>query len=508
MTTAKEAETDEDEDVHGEGGGGGKKTILDDLKSKLRRVEHELEEKNEVIAELKEILEQSQDTSSKLRNENLELIQEARSARALRDEIDILNERVRKVVLLENEVGKYKEKMNDLDFFKTRLEEIREDNRLISESKSVLEQQLETAKKKSEKVPALEAQVIQLKAYANELESQRESDQERINSIMEEVSTLRAEKKSIAEELAQVQSELDQVREQVQSMRSFESLGDSHNSVSGNGSKNASENLFEQLNVDAAKRILKLELENQKLLSLVDKSSGGNQVNSSTTVNTGTSLINMININKRYSIYCTQPNGSNNNNMNGHGSPGDDIEDYGSEEGLFSSPELAMSEADSGCASLVGELNQKLEKMERENVRLKNSLETLREAEIKIDELEDARVQLQSELTEMRTKYESEVSKNEKLERSSAYLFRENQRLQQLIDRFQQLQVEEEQLQQYFNGHHHHHQQQQQQPPRQQHHRQPYQYNGDSFSERETLAIEPTPSSNSSQTTTSTNTEW
>lgn len=494
-------ETDDDEDVlhDQEGEVGGKKgmILVDEFKSKLRRVEHELEEKNEVIAELKEILEQSQDTSSKLRNENLELIQEARSARALRDEIDILNERVRKVVLLENEVVKYKEKMNDLDFYKTRLEELREDNRLISESKSVLEQQMENARKKLEKVPSLEAQVIQLKAYANELESQRESDQERINLIMEEVSTLRSEKKSIAEELAQVQSELDQVREQVQSMKSYESLGrDKVPSSINDGSNNAPENLFEQLNVDAAKRILKLELENQKLLSLVDKSSG-NQVNSSTTVNTGTSLINMININKRYSIYCTQPNGSSNNNNqhnnNGHGSPGhDDIEDYGdSEEGVFSSPELAMSEADSGCASLVGELNQKLEKMERENVRLKNNLETLKEAEIKIDELEETRVQLQLELRTTRARLESEVSKNDKLERSSACLFRENQRLQQLIDRFQQLHEEQENLQQYYNGHHHH--QEQRQHLRQHHH----QYDTDCFNEPETLAIEDRPSSSS-----------
>ncbi|UYV70913.1 K02A2.6-like [Cordylochernes scorpioides] len=51
------------------------------------------EEKTEVATELKEELEHTKDNLNKLRQENLELIQDARTAKAYRDEIDILNER-------------------------------------------------------------------------------------------------------------------------------------------------------------------------------------------------------------------------------------------------------------------------------------------------------------------------------------------------------------------------------------------------------------------------------
>lgn len=52
------------------------------------------EEKTELTIELQEELQDLKSTSSKLRNENLELTQDARSARAYRDELDILKEKV------------------------------------------------------------------------------------------------------------------------------------------------------------------------------------------------------------------------------------------------------------------------------------------------------------------------------------------------------------------------------------------------------------------------------
>ncbi|RWS24288.1 Protein Daple-like protein, partial [Leptotrombidium deliense] len=112
---------------------------LAELKSKVRRLHHELEEKNELVVELKEILEQNKEASNKLRHENLELIQEARSAKAYRDEVDVLTERVRKVDRLESEVQRYRDRMNELDYYKSRVEELREDNRILSETKTMLE---------------------------------------------------------------------------------------------------------------------------------------------------------------------------------------------------------------------------------------------------------------------------------------------------------------------------------------------------------------------------------
>ena len=54
--------------------------------------------------------------------QNLELTQDARAVRTYRDEIDILKERAARVDKVEAEVIKYKEKLNELDFFKTRVD--------------------------------------------------------------------------------------------------------------------------------------------------------------------------------------------------------------------------------------------------------------------------------------------------------------------------------------------------------------------------------------------------
>lgn len=61
--------------------------------------------------------------------QNVELVQDARAARAWRDEADILRERASRVEALEQEVARYRDKMADIEFYKTRVEELREDNR-------------------------------------------------------------------------------------------------------------------------------------------------------------------------------------------------------------------------------------------------------------------------------------------------------------------------------------------------------------------------------------------
>ena len=44
----------------------------------------------------------------------------------------MVRERAEKVDKLEAEILRYKDKMNDIEFFKSRVEELREDNRLVS----------------------------------------------------------------------------------------------------------------------------------------------------------------------------------------------------------------------------------------------------------------------------------------------------------------------------------------------------------------------------------------
>jgi cell shape-determining protein MreC len=58
-------------------------------------------------------------------------MQDARAAKAYRDELDAVRERAERVDKLELEVQRYREKLSDIEFYKTRVEELREDNRLV-----------------------------------------------------------------------------------------------------------------------------------------------------------------------------------------------------------------------------------------------------------------------------------------------------------------------------------------------------------------------------------------
>ena len=80
--------------------------------------------------------------------QNLELTQEARAARALRDELDILRERANKVHLLETELQSYKDKMGQMESLKCRIDEVRDENKILVETKDMLEEQLETSRKR------------------------------------------------------------------------------------------------------------------------------------------------------------------------------------------------------------------------------------------------------------------------------------------------------------------------------------------------------------------------
>lgn len=56
---------------------------------------------------------------------------EARTAKSYRDELDAVIERADRADRLELEVVRYREKLTDIEFYKTRIEELREDNRYI-----------------------------------------------------------------------------------------------------------------------------------------------------------------------------------------------------------------------------------------------------------------------------------------------------------------------------------------------------------------------------------------
>ncbi|XP_060685453.1 protein Daple isoform X1 [Hemiscyllium ocellatum] len=220
---------------------------LADTKAKLRRIRQELEDKAEQLTDSKHEVERLDMEVQRLRQENMQLTTEARSVRAYRDELDSLREKAGRVDRLENDLIRCRERLHDVDFYKARMEELREDNIVLIETKSMLEEQLIIARARCDKLHDLEKENLQLKSKLQDHEMDREADRKRIEELLEENMVLEIEKKQSMNESAHLGWELEQMSKSTDLM-------------------DASRKSFVlEMNESASSRILKLEKENQSL---------------------------------------------------------------------------------------------------------------------------------------------------------------------------------------------------------------------------------------------------
>uniref|UniRef100_A0A673H6L6 Protein Daple-like n=1 Tax=Sinocyclocheilus rhinocerous TaxID=307959 RepID=A0A673H6L6_9TELE len=183
---------------------------------------------------------------------NMQLLAEARSVRAYRDEVDALRERAGKVDRLETELSRFKEKLNDVHFYKTRIEELREDNMTLLETKSMLEEQLAGARGRCDKLHELEKENLQLRSKLHDMEIDRDSDKQRLEELLEENMLLEISQKQSMNESAHLGWELEQL-------------------AKNNEVNEARKSFVFELNETASSRLLKLEKENQCLQSTIQE---------------------------------------------------------------------------------------------------------------------------------------------------------------------------------------------------------------------------------------------
>nr|XP_014119931.1 protein Daple isoform X3 [Zonotrichia albicollis] len=225
---------------------------LADTKAKLRRIRQELEEKSEQLADSKHEVEQLTLELQKIKQENTHLASDARSARAYRDELDSLREKANRVERLEMELVRCKEKLHDVEFYKARMEELREDNIVLIETKAMLEEQLTMARARGDKLHELEKENLQLKSKLHDVELDRDTDKKRIEELLEENMVLEIAQKQSMNESAHLGWELEQLSKSTD-------LADTRKSF-----------VFE-LNECASSRILKLEKDNQSLQNTIQE---------------------------------------------------------------------------------------------------------------------------------------------------------------------------------------------------------------------------------------------
>ncbi|XP_061578815.1 girdin-like isoform X2 [Cololabis saira] len=225
---------------------------LADSKAKIRRLRQELEEKSELIVDCRHETENMEAELKRIQQENSQLHIDARAARTYRDELDALRERAIKADKLESEVGRYREQLHKMEFYKTKIEELKEDNRVLQETKEVLEDQLEGWRARTDKIHQLEKHSLLLKAQLHDMEQEREADRRRIEELQEENLALSVAQRRSMEESQHLGWELEQL-----SMTTENSQGQ--------------QTLSEEVTERTQSRMLKLEKENQTLLRTIEE---------------------------------------------------------------------------------------------------------------------------------------------------------------------------------------------------------------------------------------------
>uniref|UniRef100_F6Q6T5 HOOK N-terminal domain-containing protein n=1 Tax=Ciona intestinalis TaxID=7719 RepID=F6Q6T5_CIOIN len=228
---------------------------LNDLKAKFRKAKQELDEKIEQNIDLKAEIEELQTSIRDITQQKSILATDARATRALRDENDILKERATKASKLEFELDILKEKVKDVDFYKHRVDELRDDNKILHETKTLVEEQLEETRTRLDGLMESEKRIVELKRQLHEMTQERENDQCRIQSLTEIVSNLEFDKMQSMNESGNLAYQLEQAR------------GNMDDRIEKGGRMS----ILDESQESAHNRALRLEKENKRLQALISK---------------------------------------------------------------------------------------------------------------------------------------------------------------------------------------------------------------------------------------------
>ncbi|XP_066574965.1 coiled-coil domain containing 88A isoform X2 [Amia ocellicauda] len=168
---------------------------LADSKAKLRRLRQELEDKGEQLLDYKQEVQTLEAELKKLRQENRELVGEVRLARGYRDELDCLRERAARTDRLQGELQSCRDRLQNMEQYRTRLEEQGQYNQSLQETRALLEGQLAEARARCARVRELDRENLLLRQRVTDLEGERDAERLRVDELLEENMGLEAELK-------------------------------------------------------------------------------------------------------------------------------------------------------------------------------------------------------------------------------------------------------------------------------------------------------------------------
>lgn len=115
---------------------------------------------------------------------------EAKAAKEYRDALDAAMERALQAEQLEQEVRRYKGKLEQQESYRSRLEELKQDNQLLADNKEELAGQLDAYKVKLERMLQVEIEMVKLQQRCDRFAEENEQFREKIaelNAVNEEL---------------------------------------------------------------------------------------------------------------------------------------------------------------------------------------------------------------------------------------------------------------------------------------------------------------------------------
>jgi len=111
--------------------------------------------------------------------------------------VDALREKASNYEHLETEIKKYKEKLGDLDYYKSREEELTQNNLLLQETRETLEEQLVKFRRRASQIQDMESQLLHFKQTINTMTLERDAHLRKIDELIHENAQLNLLNKSI-----------------------------------------------------------------------------------------------------------------------------------------------------------------------------------------------------------------------------------------------------------------------------------------------------------------------
>ncbi|CAI8055853.1 Girdin [Geodia barretti] len=188
-------------------------TELLDLKKKSRLTQEQLDHKSLQLSETREELERALAAVQKLQQERQEMAAEAKAARMYRDEIETLKVQSAKVEKLEADVKKYRQKAEDTEYLRKRIADLKQQNELMLETKSLLEQKAASLTARADMVDDLQTELASLRAQTESLAQEKEMSGEKEEELMARVTHLELDNKHCQEQIEELTTMLEAERE-------------------------------------------------------------------------------------------------------------------------------------------------------------------------------------------------------------------------------------------------------------------------------------------------------